>query len=374
MSVGHARAAFSALHLTVPCPGSLQLQERMPPQPSTDEDREGTAAHYVATTMASGRAWKLGDTFESEGQTWTVDIEMLNGARLFRDVCDKMMPLVLRVEDTVSASRIHPTDCWGTPDAFTYDVGLKYLKIPEYKYGHRYVEVFENYQLSAQAEGVIERLNLGDDEITVELIVVQPRSYHKDGPVRRWRIKRSRLNPVTALVRDQVALALGLNPPTAVGEQCLDCKARQACVTLGRTTAHVVDYAGSAELVDLPDAALGAELRLVRDAQQRLKARETGLAMQAEKRLREGGTVPWFGLEATAARLTWNEGVTVDDLRGMGQAFGVELLNPVEPITPTQAKASGLDEAVISLYSSRKSGAMKLVAVNNTAAKKVFSK
>lgn len=370
----HALIAPSALRITVPCPGSVTLQAQMPPAPETDEAREGTAAHYVATSMATGSTWTLGEPFTSDGEKWTVDIDMLNGAKMFSDACNEWLPRNLRVEDAVKISRIHSVHCGGTPDAWWFDADLRVLTVLDYKYGHRYVEVFEDPQTCAYAEGVIERLGLGDEEIVIELIIVQPRSYHRDGPIRRWRIKRSRLTSVTAHSAAAAELALSPNPPTQTGDHCLDCKARQACRTLQRATMGIVDYAGSAELVDLPDDALGNELRTVQQAQQRLKARETGLNMQAEKRLREGATVPWFGLEQTASRLTWNDDVTVDDLRGMAAMFGVELLNPVEPITPTQAKNTGLDEAVISLYSSRKPGAMRLTAINNTAAKKVFSK
>lgn len=372
----HARLAPSFFHVMRPCPGSVQLCEIAPAMPETDEEAEGTAAHVVATSMAEGvKTWQVGDHFDSGVQTWTVDLDMLNGAKLFAATCNADRHTALRVEEPVTISAVHPEFCFGTPDAWWYDPARRLLRVFDYKYGHRFIEVFENDQTTGYAEGVIERLNLGfDQELTVEIYIVQPRSYHKDGPVRVWRTQRRGLHGITIQLHRSAEEALLAVPPTRTGPHCQDCRARAHCTTFTRSTDSIVDFSGTAELRDLPDEAIGSELRTVQAAIQRLEARETGLAQHAESRLRAGGSVPHFALEVGQSKLTWNDDVDIQEAAGMARLMGVDIRKPPALITPTQAVDSGLDPAVIAPYSSRKPGALRLTAINTTASKKVFAK
>src|SRR5690606_25074571 len=107
--------------------------------------------------------------------SWTIDADMIAGAKLFRDAC--LAPLGPwnvssgHYEQRVDIPRVH-AECWGTPDFWTAvfpedERGSKrYVRVVDYKYGHRFVEVFENLQLAAYASGVLSQLSIstGDDE------------------------------------------------------------------------------------------------------------------------------------------------------------------------------------------------------------------
>jgi Protein of unknown function (DUF2800) len=376
MSGTHARFAPSAFHLTVPCPGSVALQEKVPAQPETDEEAEGTAAHWIATEAASGRVHPIGHKFTLDGREWTVDLDMFGGARMFAHACGGAGG-TLRVEEPVGMARFHPTDCWGRPDAFRYFASTQpgepnVLRIPEYKYGHRFVEVFENLQMIGYAEGVIELLRLDDQNLTVQFIIVQPRAYHREGPVRMWKVAASELRPLMNKIIAAIDLAQQPDPPTETGTHCLDCKARANCKTLQYAVANVVDFSGSAEIVNLPHEAMGQELRILADARQRLEARYTGLAQQVESLMRNGMAVPFWKLEPGRANLAWKADTTVEEVAGLGELLGVELRKPAALITPTQATALGIDGAVISQYAERPTPGLSLKPDSTTAARKIF--
>lgn len=401
------RARPSALALTIACNASLQLQESVPPLPETDEEAEGTAAHWVARRHLAGFAHELpvGAKFHSGGKEWTVDDDMHAGATMYLRALGGYHP-EQNVEKFVEVKRVHYTECAGTPDAWrffpdarlayaqrpddmpehAYDAGLvKVLRVGDYKYGHRYVEVFENAQLSSYAAGILDELELGDlDELLyVELVLVQPRSYHRDGPVRVWRTKAVNLRSIINDAHEAVDVALmplgePFAPKAKTGPHCLDCKARHVCAALLGNVQRLVDYSHTAERVELTALALGQELAIIEDAIDRLKARQTGLAAQAEHWLRSGSVVPFYHMEPGQSKLTYHDDVNADELVSLGDLIGIDVRKKLQRkdlvVTPTQAIALGIDPEVMKAYASRPPGAMKLARDNTITARKVFSK
>jgi Protein of unknown function (DUF2800) len=369
--MSHARVMPSALHLTVPCPGSLQAQERVAPAPPTYEQAEGTGGHLIALKHATGAGaeWPLGRKFEIEGQKLEIDNDMLDGALIYAEEAQAAG----RFEDPVKIPDVHPTQCSGTPDYWRaiIETYLKLLKVIDYKYGHRFVEVFEHYQLIAYASGIARFLNLPLD-FPVMLVIVQPRNY-THGAVREWSTTVGEIYEICRTkIAPRVELALGPNPPTYSGRHCLDCKARHACKTLQQTGESLVDFSGTAEIMDLPYVVVGAELRILKEAIKRLEARYTGLYEQASNLARSGRPINFWQLEEGRGRRKWRDDVTPNTVTSMGDMFGIDLRNPIEVKTPTQAIAAGIDEGIIKEYSHRPRGAMKLVEDDTVAFRKIF--
>lgn len=413
----HAPIAPSALALTVACPASVGLQASVIPLPPTDEELEGTAAHWIAMKYAQGyaRDWPVGAKFKSGGREWEVDIDMVVGATMYAQACGGLHPN-LRLEDAVRISSIHPEHCYGTPDGWRFfrdarealtatfngqawevppqlpraelDAGnVKLVRVIDYKYGHRYVEVFGCYQLVGYASGVLERLGLDihDPTLWLELIIVQPRCYHREGPVRRWVIPAHELIAYLNIARSRAQEALGLGPQLSNGkpraitnESCIDCKARHACKTLQYAAFALVEFSGSGEVVDIPAEAMGQELALIDDAIERLEARRTGLAVRAEAYIRNGTPVAFYHMEPGESRLVYKEDADVDELVGMGEVCGVDIRKARTKkdmvVTPTQAIQLGIDAEVMKSYAHRPPAALKLKRDNSTTARKVFSK
>lgn len=389
MSGIHARVGFSTLAMTVACTGSVQLQEQMPPQPETDEEAEGTAAHLPAMAHASGNPWPVGAHFDSGGKPWTVDHDMLIGAKLWTRAMGGFHGN-LRLEDPVRASVIHHEHCWGTPDGWrmmlagdyqpiegfpwTPPAGKNVLRIGDYKYGHRYVEVFENYQLVGGTVGVIERLNVNDIDLWLEWVVVQPRSYHRDGPIRIWRAPATQIRALVNIAANQVGEAVSDRATCTTGTHCLDCKATSICPALMMTSAAVVDYSTKALPEVMTAQAMGVELKLLTDALKRLEARKVGLAASVESVLRAGEAVPMWKLEPGRSPRAWFENVTPEEIADLGDMMNISLRKPLAVCTPTQAIDAGIDETTIELYSARPKGALKLAADKAAEVRKVFQR
>jgi len=389
----HAPIALSSLALTVACNASVQLQASVPEPPETDEEAEGTAAHLVAMQAAAGRPMSMGSQFESGGKAWTVDADMFNGANRYVQALGGPNGY-LRLEDPVRASRIHPVHCWGTPDAWLSlsfkdwakavgpEVSAPFIaqgftnvvRVGDYKYGHRFVEVFENFQLIGYAIAVLERLELNDTETLLELILVQPRSYHREGYVRIWLVRASDVRALVNLAFTAAHAALAPNSTATTGKHCIDCKARHVCATFKQSVASIVDYSGTAELAPLDAQAMGAELRLLDAAKQRLEARRTGLAVAVEAELRKGQRVPGYELAPGRSRLTWLPGTTPDELATAMQALGVNIRKPLDVMTPTQAIDAGIAEAIVKMYADRPPAPLVVKPISTTDVTKAFAK
>lgn len=370
--MSHARVMPSKLDLTVPCPGSLQMQERVTPTPPTFEQAEGTGGHLVALKHATGAGehWGLGRKFEIEGQKLEVDNDMLDGALIYKDEAHAAG----RFEEPVRIPDVHPTECFGTPDWWRVliETYIRLLTVIDYKFGHRYVEVYECYQLIAYAAGIARFLNLSLD-FPVKLMIVQPRSYSGKGPVREWDTTVGEIYEYCrTVIAPRVELALGPNPPTFSGRHCVDCRARHACRTYQQTTESLVDFSGTAEIQNLDAQSIGQELRLLKEAIKRLEGRYTGLYEQASNLGRAGHRIHHWCMEAANGRLTYLPNTTPENIADMGDLFGINLRKSVAVMTPTQAIAAGIDATVMADYADRPRGAVRLVQDDTTQLRKIF--
>lgn len=365
----HARVMPSKLALTVPCPGSLQLQERGVPAPMTREQAEGELAHTVARKYAQGFAneWPVGRRVTAGEHEFEIDEDMVDGAYLYAEEAQRNG----RFEQPLTIPDL--PECFGTPDWWRVldEPGIRQLKVVEYKYGHRYVEAFQLYQAIAYAMGVVRFLNLPMD-FPVCITVVQPRCYSAP-PVREWKTTVEEIYQIVSqVIAPRTTWALTADPPTYTGKHCLDCAARHQCRSLAIENASIVDFSGTAETQDLSHEAIGQELRILKEAMKRLEARYTGLYEHASALARNGKTISHWHMEAGNGRLQWLEGVNKQQIAAMGDLMGVNVRKPMALLTPTQAKSAGIDEAVLKSYAHRPRGPMRLVPDDTTRTRKIF--
>lgn len=359
---------FSAAHLWGNCAGSFAM-EQASPKDDGEEARQGTAAHFFVTEAVRGRILPAG-TITPNGVP--IDEEMIECGMAFL-AWAATLPPERHVERKLSA-RLHVhSDCEGRPDIYALDRRAHTLDVGDYKYGHRFVDPFRNEQLCASVAGVLEAEGITRDEFKgwrVRLTIVQPRNYHRDGPVRTW-------DTLGHVVMDQVTRlsaaaqrAKSPEAPTTPGDHCRDCTARHACDALHKTAGVAMDVAGSNVPLDLSDAALGLQLALVRRARARLDALQTGLEQVALAKIRAGGRVPGWGVERGNGREVWD--CAQDMVLAIGQASGVDLSKP-GVLTPNQARQAGVPAPVVSQFSKRPLGETKLVPMDASAAAKAFS-
>lgn len=353
----HAYLPPSGAGAWVHCPLWPTMNQRYP-QDDADESAEGTAAHWVniqPEPPALGSRAPNGIA---------VTAEMLEGRALWLQATAGVLP-------GLDEQELHDepgTYRGGTPDRYAYSAPL--LVVYDYKFGHGQVEVFENYQLIEYTRLILKRHGLSDLQTMVRLVVVQPRGYHAQGPVRVWEVgQAAMLRAYWNLLDAGAAKALQPNPPGIVGEHCRYCPGRHACDALQRNTWQRIEQAGASLPLELDARGVGYELREVRRALKLLQARETGLDAQATALLMRGERVPYFHMGSTKPRQVWK--ISPEQLAGLGRAFNVTLTK-LEPITPTQAIAAGMPADVVAPFVDQPRGELKLIEDDGSFTRKAF--
>ena len=365
----HSPLAPSSMERRVHCRGSYNM-EGLTATEDTPESREGTAAHEVAAhLLRTGELLPLG--FETSVAVLN-DAAMMDGAMEYGQEIRRWKPpgTDLRIEEKVLCLEIHAL-CWGTPDAWFYLPG--HLWLFDYKYGHDLVEVFENWQLLTYVFGIAEGLRLnGADErtTTVHMVIVQPRAYHRDGPIRTWTVKLADLRAYRNVLQQVAIECLVPDAPTMAGPHCLNCAAAYRCATLQKNALAIASAAGSSTPFDMTPAQISEELYFLESQYAILKARKRGLEEQAISLAVQGAFLPKHQLASTRPLPRWK--VSVEAVRELGVMFGVSLDAPSSVVAPNKAKKMGIDESVILEYSESPVGARKLVPADTTQLRKIF--
>ena len=358
----------SQLHQLLQCPGSLSMQLKYPQLGDTTAADEGTAAHWAMWKyLTPGEPTpKVGD-IAPNGIVLTD--EMIDSAwYIFDDVVSTLGPnwaQVVQVEQPVTMNTLYP-GMWGTPDVraqltprlrYTWDL----------KHGHNQVEVFENPQLVAYGT---DDARPKDPNMVHVFKIVQPRSFHRDGIIREWRVFDKDLETMRCDISKAAYTARGPNPPLLTGPACENCDARHVCPALQTRAYQSCETAGKAQPVEMSPLALGIELRILWDALDRLKARISGLEASAEDQIRKGVRVPLVDLTAGRGSTEWS--MPDAQIVEIAKMLGVDVARPLKAVTPNQAKKAGLNPDLIAAYTSTTPGALRLTPENLTQARKVF--
>lgn len=381
MSEQHARLAPSSASVWAECPGSVVMQEQIPELPrDVDTGAEGTAAHWMAAEVLGEPNSKAAqDYLGTEAPNGVIiTYEMIEAAQVYiQDVLNAAKGATgdLHVEYKVQARSIHPTDNWGTLDCALTCTKESLLIIWDLKYGWGIVSVYENLQLVNYAIGALEAINTLGNPMPehVELRVVQPRPYHPQGKIRKWRLPVADLKPYAAKLACAATEATGASPRTVAGDHCRYCSARYACDALNAAAYRAVEIAGTAVPMNLNGPQIGSQLSHLKQAEALLKARITGLEEQAVAAIRDGKPVNGWSLKPGQSRREWTK--PVDEVVALGTLMGVDISKP-GVMTPTQAiaafKKAGIKSDIINNYSQRKGSGFKLVADNKNRAEEVF--
>lgn len=367
----HFPLSASAAARWVACAGSVNLCALYPSE-DTPKSLEGTAAHWVASEALAGITVPFGAIAPNGIE---VTEEMLDGADMY---AENVLAVArtggqLHVEKTMGCHSIH-SDCGGTPDAWHHDSGI--ITVWDYKFGHGFVDVYENLQLIVYASGILDQLGVkngsgvDDQFFTFRFRIVQPRNYHRDGPIREWVVKASELRAHFNILRAAAKKAwLRTDAQCTPNAECEYCSASHVCEALQQTGFKGMDYASGSTPLVLSNAALGTELTLLNHYLARLEARKTGLEEMAASEIKAGRIVPGFTLNSTVGRLGWTK--PVDEVIALGQMMGVDVSKP-GVITPTQAIKKGLPDTLVAGYAARAAGGLKLTATDESKARRIF--
>jgi hypothetical protein len=349
------------------------------PEDESEEAQEGTAAHELAAALIHSHGRPLENLtigLPASNGTIITD-EIFDGAEVYADDVLAALPAHdvfaigrarLSVEAT-GATGIHPA-VWGTRDASLQLRHRRRLIVWDFKFGHAVVEPFENWQLICYA--LCELLSLAwPRDWAVELRVVQPRAYHRDGVIRTWGTTSAQLIDVYFSQLQRAAVeCLQPNAPVRSGTHCRYCPARHACEAAIDAGVQLYEVIRQPVPVDMSNRDLGAYLHLVQRARAQLDFLETAIAERVTGKIRAGETVPGYALQPGRGRTRWVKPAA--EVLRIGRLLGVDLAKPSEPITPNQASKAGLDPAVLAASTERTATGLALVSVQDQA-RRIFS-
>ncbi len=362
----HAILAPSSAYCWVECPGSRALRQAYPEREDSSAAMEGTAAHWVFEQMLAAKrvdAVKAGQVAPNGVE---VTEEMLDGAEMFCDVVG--FDHGGHVEKRVTmAKSVHAAN-WGTPDFYGLRNGI--LRVVDFKFGHRYVDEVENWQLIDYAAGAIEHLDIRPEHETgIEFTIVQPRHFGRAGPVRTWSTNIREIAPFIQRLKDSAHSAMQDNAPTLTGDHCRFCSGRHACEAAQKAALSVLEMSGSSIPLELPVPQAARELTSLMRAADIMQSRITGLSEQLLYAGRSGAQIPGYGVERAEGRQKWTK--PVEEVIVLGQMMGIDLSKP-SVITPKQSVKKGIPEAVVAGMSETPLGEWKLVATDPKKARKAF--
>ena len=132
-----------------------------------------------------------------------------------------------------------------------FALSLATLEVVDYKFGHRFVDEYENDQGIAYTAGIIDHLaelmqkgpGLIDQMIKVNFTVIQPRCFYKGALVRTWSVLASDLRGHINQLAGAAELALMPNPPAVTNSECRDCPGRHACPALQQAAYADAEFA-----------------------------------------------------------------------------------------------------------------------------------
>lgn len=364
---GHSPIGASGMHRWANCPGSVKLSRGMPNFESA-EAKEGTLAHHVGEHCLRSNVAKASEIVEFEKQKLPED--MAPAVQVYLDaVRSRMQPgCELIIECSFDLSTVHP-GLYGTADAVIFNPHLKRLIVMDYKHGAgKVVEVLGNVQLRYYALGAL--LTTGFQATQIELVIVQPRANHPDGPVRCETVNVVDLLDFRADLKEYAVATEQENAPLRSGDWCRWCRAKPTCPKLmeQQRAVAVAEFKPANAVPDLwrPDPAVLAEwLRQCEAVEIRVKAiRE--LAYQEAMRGR-----PPAGMKLVAKRANrqWrNEQEAVQVLSVLVGMKDEDIYHPPSLRSPAQIEdtlGKKAFAAEVALYVKQESSGFTLVSEND---------
>ncbi len=382
----HAFLSPSSAPQWIFCAASPSAQKQYP-QEATDDTRDGEASHWVSSEtldsyLPHSAEILLPDNFigKTAPNGVIIDKGMTDGAEMYvndilRTAQKHGLMQALQVEQRIYITRVHPSDNWGTPDCWVYDIKSNTLYVWDYKYGHKYVCIFENWQVIDYTIGIMDSITggneLADQEINIIMRIVQPRCYNYGEQIREWRVKGSDLRGYANQLKMAAEKACEEYPTFTSGSHCAYCSARVACPGATSAAMAAIDVSNMCgSLIDLPPDVAGLELTMLSRAADALKARITGLEAQIESHMMEGIAVNGWGNKATYGHTKWAQPDKFVVM--LGKTFKKDF-SKNKVCTPKQAIAMGVDESVINAHTIKPKAGFKLTKDDGSLARHVFS-
>lgn len=245
----HSPIGASSCERWLNCPGSVNLAKGLPPSKSSIYAATGTVAHmlgeqalnrYISADPMNGAPYselqdEVGRSYVESDFEIEVTEEMVEAVEVYLDaVIDLHVKYCADIKPEVRFHMPHiDPQAFGTCDAMLYAT-LDRIIVIDYKHGQGHaVEVENNYQLKYYALGAYYSLPEDLRDIGyVEMVIVQPRAKHLDGPVRSCVITKAELLAFEVELKEAIARVRAADASLQVGKWCTFCTARPVCPAL----------------------------------------------------------------------------------------------------------------------------------------------
>lgn len=222
----HSKIGASSMSRWSKCPGSVRLSKDIPPQTSSYAE-EGTLAHEFAEKWL--RNQKV-DTACDPTMVSHIQVYVKTIHDDLDEITDRGGGFNIFIEHKFNLEKLHP-GLFGTADCVVYDDSKRLLRVYDLKYGAGVpVECTGNVQLQYYALGAL--LTTKFIPTDVEMVVVQPRCEHPDGPVRRWRVDSMDMVDFAADLMEAAKRTEKEDAPLIAGKHCRFCPAAGTCPEL----------------------------------------------------------------------------------------------------------------------------------------------
>lgn len=306
----HSHLGASSSYRWMACPGSVALSKDVP-RKDTVFSKEGTAAHklgeiaYEAGMHPSN--W-LGEKIEDVEVTHN----MVDAVAIYVDYLRDLAILDndLRLEHKFDLSKLNPpAPMFGTSDCTCY-VPLEFkLIVADYKHGAGVaVEVENNSQLMYYALGAMLELGKQKKVEEIEMVIIQPRAQHRDGPIRKWSCTRQ---DILKFAGDLIAAAQKTMVPEAdlhAGKHCRFCPAQPRCPALHHETKEIakLEFSESAPLVD-PRLLSAEQVSYILERADLIEDWVRSIRVHVQSELEAGKNIPGWKLVQKRALRAWND-------------------------------------------------------------------
>jgi hypothetical protein len=278
-----------------------------------------------------------------------------------------------KLKAKVSFKNLHIS---GTPDAYVFNPDLKKLFVFDFKTGFGVIDPVENWQLIIYTLLILKKLDrlgmINDFNFIVDLVIVQPRAYHPDGPIRSWSINYDQLMQYSKKLIEVCTEIDAGRYVSRVGSWCHYCRALHECKVAAVVAGKAMDASGEAMTFDLTPSQLSFELTHTEDALRILTQRFKALQEFVISQIQKGVTIPGWELSSGRGTLSWNK--SVKEVINMANTIGINVKKPEAIVTPRQAETLGLDPAIVKHYTYTREGKLRLRKIDPDAGIKMFGK
>lgn len=320
----HSKLGASSYERWGACPGSVNLSEGIEKVESSYA-AEGTFGHDIAAHFLISGAWKIDEKCTPEMQS---HLEVY-----INEVCRLRLigPDFEFIEQKFDLSKYFP-NLFGTGDYVCYFGDTKTLHVLDLKYGAGVpVEVKANKQLLYYAVGALHENKVPIEKVV--LTIVQPRAFHKDGPVRHYECTPMEVLEYIADLVDDAKKTTEENAPLNAGEHCRWCPARGICPERKKIAIVEAQKAFAPTLKYDP-----VELSRTLSVLDHIESWASGVREFAYREAMAGRIPPGFKLVDKRASRKWRDNVHLDTLvKTFGKRQSDFLTSP-EVISVAQAE------------------------------------